>query len=131
MSISFSFHLTLWSWPHLTQLQISSKKLLRKLIWASVMKIGLKMWPLECYQALTLSSLDPISNSSNILVRLTIWASFIKIGLKRWPLECQQAFPLIWLSDTDPTWSNFEVVQDFIENNNLSKLPRLGSNCDL
>ena len=45
------------------------------------------------------------------------------MGLIMWPLERTQGFSKIWPSDLvfDPTWPNFELVQDFNKTNILTK----------
>ena len=45
------------------------------------------------------------------------------IGLKMWALERTQSFPKIWASDLVfyPTWPIFELIQDFIKTNILTK----------
>ena len=65
----------------------------------------------------------PISISSKILSRQTFRPNFTSIWLKMWHLERTQSFSKIWPSDLvfDPTWPNFNLVQDFMKTNILTK----------
>ena len=95
------------------------------------MKIGPKLWPLECSQGfsmiwptdLVFDPHHPYSNLTEILSRWSFWASLMMIGLKLWPLECSQGFSMIWPTDLvlDPTSPIFELDWDIVKMIILSK----------
>ena len=90
------------------------------------MKIGPKMWPLECSQWFSMiwpywpsfwHNLDPLSNFTKILWGWSFWASLMMIGPKLWTLECPQGFSMIWPNHlvSDLIWPIFKLNWDIVK----------------
>ena len=113
----------------------------------SLMKIGPKLWPLECSQGfsmiwpfdLVFDQRSPIFELDWDIVKMIIlskfdedwtktlasfWASLMKIEPKLWPLECLQGFSKIWPTNLvfDPTSPIFKLDWDIVKMIILSKL---------
>ena len=129
----FIYDLTYWPcfWPQPPPYSNLSEILSRWSFWASLMKIGQKLWPLERSQGflkiwptdLVFDLTWPILELDWDIVKMIIWASLMKIGRKLWPLECSQGFLKIWPTDLvfDPTWPIFELDRDIVRMIILSK----------
>ena len=99
------------------------------------MKIGLKLWPLEC--SLVFSMIWPTDQVFDptwlifelnwdfiISSRQRFWQIFMMIGCIMWPVLCSQGFFIIWPTDLvfDRTWPIFELDRDIVKMIILSKI---------
>ena len=90
--------------------------------WASLMKIGLKLWPLECSQVFLWFDLLTLF-LTEILSKWSFWASLMKIWPKLWPQKWSQGFSMIRSNDLvfDSTPPIFELDWDIVKVIILSK----------
>ena len=96
------------------------------------MKIGPKLWPLECSQGFAMIWPSDLVFDPDV-THIRTWLRYcqddhseqvlMKIGPKLWPLECSQGFSMIWPTDLvfDPTWPIFELDRDIVKMIILSK----------
>ena len=124
---SFFFDLAYWPsfWPDMTHIPNWPRYCLDDHWEQVLMKIGQKLWPLECSQGFSmilaywpsfLTQHDSYLNLTQISSRQTFWQIFMMIGCIMWPVLCSQGFSIIWPIDLvfDQTWLIFEFDQDIV-----------------
>ena len=100
--------------------------------WASLMKIGPKLWPLECSQGfsmiwptdLVFDPRSPIFELDWDIVKMIILSKFDEDWTKTMAsIECSQGFSMIWPTDLvfDPMSPIFELDWDIVKMIILSK----------
>ena len=62
--------------------------------WLSLIKIGPKLWPLECSQGFSMVWPTDLVFWPG-MIHIWSWPSLMKIGQKLWLLECSQGFSMI------------------------------------
>ena len=85
------------------------------------MKIGQKLWSLECSQGFSMIwPTDIVFVPTLPIFKLDL--DIVEIGPKLWSLEYSQGFSMIWPTDLvfDPTLLIFELDPDFIKANILT-----------